>query len=150
MAHPNLWPRGLENINNLVNKHPWQRERESDQVQREEPDLRGKSRELILREFLQPRSFQRNDFQLAAIGWWLQRVERDGEKDFFCPMHGLDCHLTWFPLNMERKTCIVLNYTFRGANPYAELVSCYSGKLFHSGMVPGLSELQQFGVDLWN
>lgn len=78
------------------------------------------------------------------------RAGRDGEKDFFCPMHGFDSHLTWFPLNKGLKTRIVLNYIFRGANPNGELVSCYGGKLLHSGMVPGLSALQQSGVDLWN
>ena len=38
----------------------------------------------------------------------------------------------------------------REANPYGELVSCYSAKICHSGIVPGLSELQQCGVNVWN
>lgn len=36
VAHPDLWSHDQENIYSLVNKHPWQRKSESEQVQRAE------------------------------------------------------------------------------------------------------------------
>ena len=85
----------------------------------------------------------------SAIGCQLRRAGRDGKEGFLLS-YGFDSQLTGFPLNMDLKTCIVLNYIFREANPYGELVSCYSAKICHSGIVPGLSELRQCGVNVWN